>query len=65
MGEKGKTEWFMSYRQKHIQRGESSEKQVDMAGLIVIQGHSDVWAWAQVWIHDHDAAEVCVDVCGS
>lgn len=28
-----------------------------MAGLNVTQGHDDVWAWAQVWIYDPDAAE--------
>ena len=40
-----------------------------MGGLIVTQGHGDVWAWAAagsyVWVHGPDTATVGVGVHGS
>lgn len=59
------TQWFISYGQWQIWRGESGKEQVKEGGLIATQGH-DVWVWAtagaHVWVHDPDAVMVCVDV---
>lgn len=67
---KGEAEWFGSWGERQILRGEGVEEPADMNGQLATEVLSNAWTWAetkrQVLIHGTQAAsETCVDICGS
>lgn len=48
-------EWSIPWRERQVWRGEGSEQQADMGGMLATRDH--------VWVFDSNAATVCVDIC--
>lgn len=66
----GEAEWFVSWGERQILRGEGVEEPADMNGQLATEVLSNAWIWAgmksQVLTQGTQTAnETCVDICGS